>query len=79
MKPKNWKSFQHYKQRNPAWIKLHRNLSTTLNFNVCRLLAGRCAMSLVASIRKAGREISLSLRSARFSGSECHRQNCKRR
>lgn len=24
--PKNWKSFQHYKDRAPAWIKLHRGL-----------------------------------------------------
>lgn len=24
--PKNWKNFQHYKDRAPAWIKLHRGL-----------------------------------------------------
>ncbi|CAN7244229.1 hypothetical protein LJR175_000989 [Variovorax sp. LjRoot175] len=24
--PKNWKSFQHYKDRAPPWIKLHRSL-----------------------------------------------------
>jgi uncharacterized phage protein (TIGR02220 family) len=24
--PKNWKEFQHYKDRNPTWIKLHRGL-----------------------------------------------------
>lgn len=24
--PKNWSSFQHYKDRSPAWIKLHRGL-----------------------------------------------------
>lgn len=24
--PKNWESFQHYKDRSPAWIKLHRGL-----------------------------------------------------
>jgi DNA-binding MarR family transcriptional regulator len=24
--PKNWKSFQHYKDRAPAWIKLHKGL-----------------------------------------------------
>lgn len=23
---KNWKDFQHYKRRNPPWIKLHRAL-----------------------------------------------------
>lgn len=25
----NWKSFQHYKDRNPPWIKLHRELMTS--------------------------------------------------
>lgn len=24
--PKNWTTFQHYKDRNPPWIKLHRDL-----------------------------------------------------
>lgn len=24
--PKNWKSFQHYKDRNPPWVKLHKSL-----------------------------------------------------
>jgi hypothetical protein len=24
--PKNWTSFQHYKDRNPPWIKLHKSL-----------------------------------------------------
>lgn len=26
IQPKNWASFQHYKDRSPAWIKLHRNI-----------------------------------------------------
>jgi len=26
MKIKNWHKFQHYKHRNPPWIKLHRGL-----------------------------------------------------
>lgn len=26
IRPRNWKSFQHYKSRRPAWIKLHRDL-----------------------------------------------------
>jgi hypothetical protein len=25
----NWRSFQHYKERNPPWIKLHRELLTS--------------------------------------------------
>jgi hypothetical protein len=31
--PKNWKSFQHYKDRSPAWIKLHKGLMTDFEFN----------------------------------------------
>jgi hypothetical protein len=31
--PKNWKSFQHYKDRAPAWIKLHKGLMTDFAFN----------------------------------------------
>ena len=26
MKPKNWSHFQHYKDRCPPWIKLHKEL-----------------------------------------------------
>ena len=26
LRPKNWKTFQHYKKRTPPWIKLHRTL-----------------------------------------------------
>jgi hypothetical protein len=25
LQPKNWSNFQHYKDRNPPWIKLHKN------------------------------------------------------
>lgn len=30
--PKNWSSFQHYKDRAPAWIKLHRGLLDDYQF-----------------------------------------------
>lgn len=30
--PKNWKSFQHYKERAPSWIKLHKGLMTDFEF-----------------------------------------------
>jgi hypothetical protein len=30
--PKNWKSFQHYKDRDPPWIKLHRGLLNNYEF-----------------------------------------------
>jgi hypothetical protein len=26
LRVKNWSEFQHYKDRNPPWIKLHRTL-----------------------------------------------------
>lgn len=29
---KNWQEFQHYKERNPPWIKLHRDLLRDYNF-----------------------------------------------
>lgn len=31
--PKNWDSFQHYKNRSPAWIKLHRGLLDDFAFS----------------------------------------------
>lgn len=30
--PKDWKSFQHYKERRPPWIKLHRTLLDNIDF-----------------------------------------------
>ena len=31
--PKGWASFQHYKDRKPAWIKLHRDLLDNFDFH----------------------------------------------
>lgn len=31
--PKNWTSFQHYRDRSPAWIKLHRELLDDFEFH----------------------------------------------
>ena len=31
--PKNWNEFQHYKDRSPAWIKLHRGLLDNFDFH----------------------------------------------
>ena len=33
LKIKNWTKFQHYKLRNPPWIKLHRTLVADYTFN----------------------------------------------
>src|SRR4051812_41973837 len=38
--PKNWKSFQHYKDRAPAWIKLHKGLLNDYDF-YCLPVASR--------------------------------------
>jgi len=38
--PKNWKSFQHYKNRKPQWIKLHKELLDDYEFS-CLPVASR--------------------------------------
>jgi hypothetical protein len=40
--PKNWKSFQHYKDRAPLWIKLHRGLLDNIDYHLLSPLAGKC-------------------------------------
>ena len=40
LKPKNWLEFQHYKSRNPPWIKLHKNLLDDFDFQ-CLPVASR--------------------------------------
>jgi hypothetical protein len=39
--PKNWKSFQHYKDRAPLWIKLHRGLLDNIDYHLLTPLAGK--------------------------------------
>ena len=41
--PKNWESFQHYKDRSPTWIKLHKNLLDDMAFQ--RLPVGARALA----------------------------------
>jgi hypothetical protein len=38
--PKNWRDFQHYKDRNPPWIRLHRGLLDNFEFQ-CLPVASR--------------------------------------
>lgn len=38
--PKNWSEFQHYKDRSPEWIKLHRNILDNYEFQ-CLPVASR--------------------------------------
>lgn len=53
---KNWKKYQHYKDRNPPWIKLHWELLTSMDWvaldDASRVLAVACM--LIAS-RNEGR------------------------
>lgn len=40
LRPKNWDQFQHYKKRNPPWIKLHRQLLDDYEYH-CLPVASR--------------------------------------
>lgn len=55
--PKNWNSFQHYKDRSPAWIKLHKGLLD--DFEFCCLPVASKALApflwLLASEYEGGR------------------------
>ena len=41
MKIKNWNKYQHYKDRNPPWIKLHRKLLDDREFHKLKPLASK--------------------------------------
>jgi hypothetical protein len=65
--PKNWKEFQHYTDRRPAWIKLHRALLDDYQF-ACLPVASRAlapCLWLLASEYKDG-EITASLEEVAF-------------
>ena len=40
IRPKHWQEFQHYKKRNPPWIKLHRQLLDDYQYH-CLPVASR--------------------------------------
>lgn len=65
--PKNWKSFQHYKERTPAWIKLHKGLLTDFEFTRLPLASRALApmLWLLASEYEGGR-IDASLEKIAF-------------
>ena len=65
--PKNWKSFQHYKERTPQWIKLHKGLLTDFTFNRLPLASRALApmLWLLASEYDEG-EITASLEEIAF-------------
>lgn len=54
--PKNWTSFQHYKDRDPSWVKLHKSLLTNYEF-ICLPVASKALapmLWLLASEYKDG-------------------------
>ena len=54
--PRDWNEFQHYRERCPPWIKLHRNLLNSREF-MCLPLAGKALaplLWLLASEHKDG-------------------------
>lgn len=46
LQPKNWAVFQHYKDRSPPWIKLHRDLLINRDF-ICLPLASKALAPLL--------------------------------
>jgi len=56
LRPKNWSEYQHYKDRNPPWIKLHRDLLNDRDF-MCLPIASKAIaplLWLLASESKLG-------------------------
>lgn len=65
--PKNWDEFQHYKNRAPSWIKLHRGLLDNFEFH-CLPVASRALapmLWLLASEYEGG-QIPLDFRKLAF-------------
>lgn len=56
LRPKSWSEYQHYKDRNPPWIKLHRDLLNDRDF-MCLPIASKAIaplLWLLASESKIG-------------------------
>jgi hypothetical protein len=56
LRPKNWAEFQHYKDRSPAWIKLHRGILDDFDYSCLPLASKALAplLWLLASEHKDG-------------------------
>jgi hypothetical protein len=50
---KNWRSFQHYKNRSPQWIKLHKSLLDDFTFQ-CLPLASRALAPMIWLLASEG-------------------------
>jgi hypothetical protein len=65
--PKNWSEFQHYRNRRPPWIKLHRGLLENYEYAILPIEAKAIAplLWLIASEHEDG-VIDLSLEALAF-------------
>lgn len=56
LRPKNWAEFQHYKDRSPAWIKLHRGILDDFDYSCLPIASKALAplLWLLASEHKDG-------------------------
>ena len=56
LRPRNWNDFQHYKRRNPPWVKLHKKLLDDFEFQSLPLAAKALApmLWLIASENSDG-------------------------
>lgn len=70
LRPKNWRTFQHYNKRRPPWIKLHRSLLDNCEFQCLHVASKALApcLWLLASesengeIKQEPRQIAFRLR-----------------
>jgi hypothetical protein len=68
MKPKNWRRFQHFKDRKPPWIKLYRDLLDDLEWHKLKGEAAKFLVQLwlLASEDEEGKLPSIDVISFRF-------------
>jgi len=57
LQPKNWRAFQHYKDRSPPWIKFHRDLLTNREF-MCLPIASKALAPLLWLIASESKDVS---------------------
>lgn len=53
IRPKNWAAFQHYKDRSPSWIKLHKSLLDDFEYH-CLPLASRALAPMLWLLASEG-------------------------
>jgi hypothetical protein len=65
LKVKSWDQFQHYKNRNPPWIKLHRNILDNYEF-ACLPLASKALAPLLWILAAESNDGSIELDSEKL-------------